>query len=135
METINDRLEILINERYGGNKARFAEAIDLAPTSMSSYISTKRRSKPNTEIVARIIRATGVSPYWLLLGEGDMYIDIPSSSSVTTTGDNSPAVINGTGAVTLHADNQVPILEERIKHLEALLAEKERMIQFLMERK
>ena len=64
-----------------------------------------------------------------------MYIDIPSSSSVTTTGDNSPAVINGNGAVTLHADNQVPILEERIKHLEALLAEKERMIQFLMERK
>ncbi|EJW89970.1 hypothetical protein EVA_21923, partial [gut metagenome] len=51
-----------------------------------------------------------------------MYIDIPSSSSVTTTGDNSPAVINGNGAVTLPADNQVPLLEERIKHLEALLA-------------
>ena len=38
-------------------------------------------------------------------------------------------------SVASPSDNQVPILEERIKHLEALLAEKERMIQFLMGRK
>ena len=38
-ETINDRMEMLVNERFDGNKAAFAKAIDLAPTAISSYLS------------------------------------------------------------------------------------------------
>ena len=54
METINDRMEMLVNERFNGNKAAFAKSIDMSPTSMSSYLGTKRRSKPSVDMVAKM---------------------------------------------------------------------------------
>ena len=60
------------------------------------------------------------------------------SDSPITTGDNSPAVINGNASVTLNSEQSNPeliVLREKVNSLETLLAEKERMIQFLMERK
>ena len=40
METINDRMELIINERFDGNKAAFAKKIGLPPTGLSSYLGT-----------------------------------------------------------------------------------------------
>ena len=109
METINDRMELLVNERFGGNKAAFAKAIAVEPTTLSSYLGTKRRSKPSVDMVAKIIMALNVQV-------------------------NGANPINGTGAHdnthVVTADNAV--LEERIKSLEALLQEKERLIQILI---
>lgn len=72
MMTINDRMEMLVNEHFNGNKAAFAKSIDMPPTSMSSYLGTKRRSKPSVDMVARIIQVLNVNARWLLTGEGDM---------------------------------------------------------------
>ena len=52
-----------------------------------------------------------------------------SNNTVETSGDFSPASMNGNVSVGSDA-----VLTERIKALEALLAEKERLIQVLMER-
>ncbi len=51
------------------------------------------------------------------------------SNTVSTKGDDSPACVNGSNVV----DNNSPVLKERIKHLEELLAEKERLINVLLE--
>lgn len=51
METINDRIEMLVNERFNGNKAAFAAALGMGPTIMSSYLGGKRRSKPSVDMV------------------------------------------------------------------------------------
>lgn len=51
METINDRMEMLVNQRFNGNKAAFAKTIGLPPTGLSNYLGTKRRSKPSVEMV------------------------------------------------------------------------------------
>ena len=37
METINDRLQWIVNEKFDGNKAAFAKAIGIEPTSISKY--------------------------------------------------------------------------------------------------
>lgn len=67
---INERMQEIVDEMYGGNKAAFSKAIGVAPTSMSNYLSKERSSKPSSDIVEKIIKATGVSAEWFLLGEG-----------------------------------------------------------------
>lgn len=37
METINDRMEILVNQRFNGNKAAFAKAIGTERSTLSNY--------------------------------------------------------------------------------------------------
>lgn len=69
METINDRMEMVINEQFGGNKAAFAKMIGLPPTGLSNYLGTKRRSKPSVDMVSKIVLRLGVDARWLLTGE------------------------------------------------------------------
>lgn len=119
METINDRIEMLVNERFDGNKAAFAKTIGLHPTGLSNYLGNKRRSKPSVDMVAKIVTALDVNARWLLTGEGVS----ATQNTVETNGDFSPASVHGNVSVETDA-----VLQERIKSLEALLAEKERLI-------
>ena len=118
METINDRMEMLVNERFGGNKAAFAKALGLPPTMMSTYLG-KRHSVPSSELAAKIVTTLDVDARWLLTGEESKQI----SNHVATNGDFSPASMHGDVSVGAEA-----LLTERIKHLEDVIAEKERLI-------
>lgn len=121
METINDRIESLVNERFNGNKAAFASALDMGPTIMSSYLGNKRRSKPSVDMVAKIVKSLDVDARWLLTGErSEMMI-------VSTQGDYSPASMHG-NASNEFLTTDAAVLRERVASLEALLAEKERLI-------
>lgn len=119
METINDRMEMLVNERFNGNKAAFAKAIGTERATLSNYIGSVRRSKPSVDMVAKIVTALDVDARWLLTGEGAS----TTNAKVETKGDFSPASVHGNVSVESDA-----VLAERIKSLEALLAEKERLI-------
>lgn len=119
METINDRMEMLVNERFNGNKAAFAKAIGTERATLSNYIGSVRRSKPSVDMVAKIVTALDVDARWLLCGEGVS----TTNAKVETNGDFSPASVHGNVSVETDA-----VLAERIKSLEALLAEKERLI-------
>lgn len=116
METINDRMEMLVNQRFNGNKAAFAKTIGLPPTGLSNYLGTKRRSKPSVEMVTKIVLALDVDARWLLTGE-----ETPQQQCVNTNMNGNVTDSN----VTVGAD---VVLSERVKSLEALLAEKERLI-------
>ena len=114
---------MLVNQRFNGNKAAFAKTIGLPPTGLSNYLGTKRRSKPSVEIVL----ALDVDARWLLTGE-----ETPQQQGVNTNmngnvTDSNVAIgsHNSVGNVTVGAD---VVLSERVKSLEALLAEKERLI-------
>ena len=119
METINDRMEMLVNERFNGNKAAFAKAIGTERATLSNYIGSVRRSKPSVDMVAKIVTALDVNAGWLLTGEAAS----TTNTKVETNGDFSPASVHGNVSVESDA-----VLAERIKSLEALLAEKERLI-------
>lgn len=126
METINDRMEMLVNERFGGNKAAFAKAIDLTPTAISSYLGTKRRSKPSVEMITNIVTKLNVDAYWLLTGEKREQDNVAVNGSHNqVNGDGAHGNING-------ASIDVAVLEERIKSMQQLLEEKERTIKILM---
>lgn len=124
METINDRMELLVNQRFDGNKAAFAKAIAVEPTTMSSYLGNKRRSKPSVDMVAKIVVALNVDAKWLLIGEG--------SQDGAATANNGGVAVAGNGTAHHITTNvtlaDVAVMQERIKSLEALLEEKERLI-------
>lgn len=122
-ETINDRIEILVNERFGGNKSAFAKSIGQPPTGLSNYIGTKRRSKPSVDLVRSIVVDLGVSAHWLITGEGDMMMD--GNANNVTTGDYSPVNMNGKMEV-----RQTAISDKReVELLRTIIAEKERIIE------
>lgn len=126
METINDRMEMLVNERFNGNKAAFAKSIEMSPTSMSSYLGNKRRSKPSVDMVAKIVLALDVDAKWLLTGEETLQQNVNNNMHGNVT-DSNVAIgsHNSVGNVSVGTD---AVLAERVKALEALLAEKERLI-------
>lgn len=124
METINDRMEMLVNERFGGNKAAFATSIGLGPTALSNYLGNKRRSKPSVDMVAKIVKTLDVDAKWLLIGEQT------ANNHVSTQGNYSPASVNGDA---INTSGEVELLQQRVKLLEDLIAEKERLINVLME--
>lgn len=132
METINDRMEMLVNQQFDGNKAAFAKAIDLSPTMMSSYLGTKRRSKPSVDMVAKIITKLDVDARWLITGEkSEPEKDVVQPASrVETHGPLSPASLNGD--VSLDVGGAEAVLAERVKYLERIVEEKERLIKVLM---
>lgn len=119
METINDRMEMLVNERFNGNKAAFAKAMGWPPTIMSTYLGNKRRSKLNVDMVSDIVVKLDVDARWLLTGEESKQIN----NHVETSGNYSPASVHGDVSVGTEA-----LLTERIKHLEDVLSEQERLI-------
>ena len=123
-ETINDRIEMLVNEHFDGNKAAFAKSIGLPPTGMSSYLSKQRRSKPSVDMVTKIVVTLDVDARWLLTGEES------PKTEVHTEGDYSPASDSGDVSVVVGD----VVLAERVKALETLLAEKNERIAELKER-
>lgn len=126
METINDRMEMLVNQKFDGNKAAFAKAIDMSPTMMSSYLGNKRRSKPSVDMVAKIVTKLNVDARWLLTGEETPLQNLNTEVHGNVT-DSNVAIgsNNSVGNVSVGTD---AVLAERVKSLEALLAEKERLI-------
>ena len=108
METINDRIEQIINSRFGGNKVDFATYIGIPPTSMSNYFGKERRSKKSE------IHTEGA--YSPAIGKGNISMDLISQST------------------TPDAHGNDMLLTEKIKFLEALLTEKDERIADLKER-
>lgn len=131
METINDRLEILINDLFKGQPTTFAAAIGMKhPTSISSYTRKENPSKPGYELLANIVSRLNVDAKWLLTGE-----ETPKSE-IQNVGDNSSAAING---VAINNSSEILLLKEKIAFLEAridacnqILQEKERLIKVLL---
>lgn len=124
IETINDRIETLINKLFNGNKAAFAKSIGLPPTGMSNYLGKQRRSKPSVDMIIKIVTLHNVDALWLLTGVESV------KSEVKAVGDYSAASHAGNASVVV-GDG---ILNERIAHLQELLAEKDERIKELKER-
>ena len=123
-KTINDRIEMLVNERFDGNKAAFAKSIGLPPTGLSNYLGKQRRSKPSVDMVTKIILTMDVDARWLLLGE-----ETPKKQ-IHTEGDYSPASDSGDVSVIVGD----AVLAERVKLLQQLIEEKDERIAELKER-
>lgn len=113
MQTINDRIEVIIAERFGGNKSAFAKAIGYKPQMMSTYLGTSRRSRPSVEMVAAILRAVDVDARWLVLGN-ESVPDDPAAHIATVTGHHNNTAVDGTLTITTGDAERVATLEQLV---------------------
>lgn len=124
METINDRMEQLVNELFNGNKSAFAKAIGLPATGLSNYIGNARRSKPSVDMVAKIAANLHVDAYWLLTGE---HQPPATEEEANATGNYSAASVHG-NATAGSPTAETEVLRARLEAASKLLDEKQKLL-------
>ena len=91
---ITERLQYIVDQLFGGNKAAFARAIDIAPTSISNYLGKERASKPSSDILEKIVNSVErVNAYWLLTGKGEAFEINAKYSSIENKCENESSYI------------------------------------------
>jgi len=114
MSDISDRLKTLI-DALKINASKFALSIGADKGQMSSYVNGKY--KPGYDIISAILlEYRNLNPWWLILGEGEIFIDKKSNYS-----NNIPPVSAGEPSVTyMDSDYHLKIIESLVSQNEKL---------------
>lgn len=133
------QLEQLIIAFAKGNQSLFAKQMGASQGTIGTWLARKIFDPE------RIKRAfPQVNGNWLLTGEGEMLLPEEGSSSVHVSGHHNTAQVNSSGSLevsnygasdTSETEKNVQLLKQEISSLNALLAEKERLINVLLDRK
>lgn len=75
LETINGRIEYLVNEYAGGKNTVFAQKLGVSEANIRSYI---RGVMPKADILSKIVITYEINAMWLLTGTG--YAALTNSS-------------------------------------------------------
>lgn len=138
MAEINERLQKLVNERFGGSQTSFANALGVPQTSIANYFN-KRASKPSFEVLELMVDKLGVDARWLLTGKEYQLNGINASNSTLTgsTVVDSPIFIEVPAEIknlVMRYETIITEKEARIKEKERLITEKDERIADLKER-
>lgn len=143
MIDIASQIQLIIDNRFNHNKAAFARAVEISPTTLASYLNSKKASKPSSDFLCTVVEKLGIDAHWLLTGEGEMDRK-PSkqSDTVNTYGANSPGKIvgnikynqqpdkiNSSGKDTCNSN-----ADEIIKELASIIKAQEQRIQQLTDK-
>lgn len=68
-DSIQGRIQILINKFEGGINSQFAKAINMSEGNIRAYLNG---SQPKAEVLEKIVRYYDINPEWLILGKGEI---------------------------------------------------------------
>jgi len=93
METINKRIQFLIDHLYSGRAVELCRVADIPASTLSSIIG-ERQSKPSVDVLNKIYNAIAPSGYslgWLLTGKDErMHSVYPKKKEVANKSVNEP---------------------------------------------
>lgn len=75
METINERIQFIVNEKFKGNISSFCRSTDVKQPTMNTILG-ERKSKPSFDVISNIINAEaliGINIEWLITGKGEPF--------------------------------------------------------------
>ncbi len=72
--TINQRVKIIIDSLYGGNKRAFALSVGVSPTVIENIVGS-RQGSPSFDITQKICANANIDANWFLTGDGVMLKD------------------------------------------------------------
>ena len=78
--TINERMNHIIKELYGGNKRAFANAIGVSATVIENVVGT-RQGKPSYDVLEKVCANANISAEWLLMERGEMLYNSTSQNT------------------------------------------------------
>lgn len=112
IETIHERIRLLVEQLAGGKNTVFAQNLGISESNVRGYI---KNVVPKADVLSKIVTTYDViSPSWLLTGEGPMLqnsasdaLSVSSSSSdkesLTLSDNTSPVLMqNGPGSHNNH---------------------------------
>jgi hypothetical protein len=122
LSTPSERLKSICETYYGGNKSKMGKAMDISYQNINNYI--EKGKKPSFEVIQKVyeIFKDRLNPTWLILGEGDMFIDgvtHPHASSANASATASSSV-EPTGMTKQLFDYQSMIIELQQKIIRQL---------------
>ena len=133
------QLEQLIITFAKGNQSSFAKQMGASQGTIGTWLARKIFDPE------RIKRAfPQVDGNWLLTGKGEMLLPEEGSSSVHVSGHHNTAQVNSSSSLEIsnhgssgpsEEDHNLQMLKQENASLHALLAEKERLIKVLLDRK
>lgn len=96
MQTINERIQYIINKLYSGNVSEFERASEIKPYTVKNIIGG-RQTKPSFDILESIVRNNvQISARWLLLGKGEMERQLLPGETLMLDEDESSIVYHYT---------------------------------------
>jgi len=130
--TPSERLKMICETFYGGNKSKLAKALEVSYQNVNNYL--EKGKKPSIEVVQKVYELYNdrINPDWLLLGEGDMFkegsnIYTPVASSIGTSvaatasspsSTNLPKPSNLTTQLFEYQGMIIELQQKVIRHLE-----------------
>lgn len=72
METICQRIAWIIDEKCGGNRSKFARAINVTPSYAAQLYANER--EPSDRTISDVCRVFGINKQWLLYGTGKRFL-------------------------------------------------------------
>ena len=73
---LNDRLRVVVNEFFHGNKAAFARAAKISDQRAYSCLSVRTNAEPPARVLENLAKyLPHLNTTWLLTGEGEMIQD------------------------------------------------------------
>ena len=110
------QIQSIIDKRFNHNKAAFARAVEISPTTLASYLSSKKASKPTSDFLCDVVEKLGISAAWLLTGQGEMgEKQKPQGDDVDTHGANSPGKIVGNVSYDQRQQLKELVEEEKVE--------------------
>lgn len=133
------QLEQLIDAFGKGNQSSFARVSGITTSTIATWLA---RNNFDPERIKRALPQ--VNGNWLLTGEGEMLLPEDEGNTVHVSGHHNTAQVNSSGSLEVsnygssgppEKDQNLQMLKQDNASLHALLAEKERLIKVLLDRK
>ena len=116
MSTITERICVIIDRFCKGNNTKFGEEIGESEANIRNYKSGKT---PKYKALVSIVNNYGISPEWLLLGEGDMMRASASfaqeNGRKNTTEDENKAIASLKEEVARLKEDKMKLLEQIVE--------------------
>lgn len=110
------QIQNIIDKRFNHNKAAFARAVEISPTTLASYLNPKKASKPTSDFLCDVVEKLGINAAWLLTGQGEMgEKQKPQGDDVDTHGANSPGKIVGNVSYDQRQQLKELVEEEKVE--------------------
>ncbi len=121
-DTVNQRINLLIDHFNQGNKRTFALALGVSPQGIYNLLVSRPSSKPSFELMAGIIKKfPEVNAEWLLTGYGPM-LKRSELVPVSQPAAEAPPLKTEAALPESLQQTEVGVLRAQIEHLQAQVA-------------
>lgn len=125
MQTANERIKRIVDELFNGNITEAAKATNISRTTISGLLR-EGASSPGFEVIRKMGMITPkINLNWLILGEGDMYVQSSTDNYNNQYGQSlsNQQSVGLSGDIIREFQFQIRELNRRIEEKDAIISD------------